>query len=154
MSHMSSLFRVASCQSGSFFGRFNSDHLREPVHYGLNHGEEMCLAEKGSSYLEGNAGPVNSMHFFPWHCRHFVDPYRFFLASSLWYISKWFDFYHTFNWFCGVYIVFGHSSSQPPAPSVFFSFLFTCRLAVVSFAQCTQRSKNLIFMMGSFQKHV
>lgn len=63
MSHMSSLFRVASGQSGSFFGRFDSDHLSEPVHYGLNHGEEMCLAEKGSSYLEGNAGPVDSMHF-------------------------------------------------------------------------------------------
>lgn len=74
MSHMSSLFRVASGQSGSFFGRFDSDHLREPVHYGLNHGEEMCLAEKGSSYLEGNAGPVDSKHFFAWHCLHFVNP--------------------------------------------------------------------------------
>ncbi len=27
----------------SLVGRFDSDHLSEPVHYGLNHGEEMCL---------------------------------------------------------------------------------------------------------------
>ena len=41
---MSSLFRVSTCQSGlANLGRFDSDHLSEPVHYGLNHGEEMCL---------------------------------------------------------------------------------------------------------------
>lgn len=140
MSHMSSLFRVASCQSGSFFGRFDSDHLSEPVHYGLNHGEEMCLAEKGSSYLEGNAGPVDSKHFFAWHCLHFVNPWkRFFLASSLWYISKWCDLYNTFNWFCGVYIVFGHSSFQPPAPNVFFCFSFLFYLQTCSGVFCTMR---------------
>ena len=144
MSHMSSLFRVASCQSGSFFGRFDSDHLREPVHYGLNHGEEMCLAEKGSSYLEGNAGPVDSMHFFAWHCLHFVNPWkRFFFGFLLVVHIKmvWF-FNHTFNWFCGVYIgvyiVFGHSSSQPPAPSVFL-FFFSFYLQTCSCVFCTIR---------------
>lgn len=157
MSHMSSLFRVASCQSGSFFGRFDSDHLSEPVHYGLNHGEEMCLAEKGSSYLEGNAGPVDSMHFFAWHCLHFVNPWKSF-----------------FFWLppCGTYqndviftilstdfVVFTLCLGIPvpnPQRQVFFCFIFvfTCRLAVASFAQCAQHSTNLIFVMGSFQKHV